>query len=185
MSTTYNGDAALATGDTVAITVPSDGDPLNAASASVSTKKLADWAKRMWNIVGVIASTAWTWTQPHTFSGGIVVETRLDITAATNFTSSGKYYKDALGIVHLEGKMLTNSSVVSGDTVFTFPSGYRPPVECVFNVPFIDNGALPAVIAGGAGSATIYITTAGVVSILTSGDLDTALIFLDGISFRV
>jgi hypothetical protein len=71
MSSVYNGVAANATGSTVAVTIPSDGDTDNAADLNAGTKRAADWLQRVWNLVGAIFTTANSWTAAQTFSAGV------------------------------------------------------------------------------------------------------------------
>lgn len=79
MSTLYTANAANATGTVVAITEPEDGDPLTAASETVGTHLLADWAQRLADISLNIATTAWTFTLGivftlrATFNDGVLV----------------------------------------------------------------------------------------------------------------
>jgi hypothetical protein len=69
------------------------------------------------------------------------------------------YWKDALGIVHIQG-MITGGST---STAFTLPSGYRPPANVSFQ-----------------GGNNIAITSAGVFLIQTGN----TNVPINGLSFR-
>ena len=65
-------------------------------------------------------------------------------TLATNWSNYGapwqtaRYYKDSLGIVHLEGLVKKSTAIVAGEVIFTLPSGYLPSNAIIFAV---DSGA--------------------------------------------
>jgi hypothetical protein len=75
------------------------------------------------------------------------------------------YFKDALGIVHLRGKIKTGAS---GASPFTLPVGYRPPLDIIF--PIVSNGAF----------GTCNITSAGFVTVTGNATFYS----LAGITFR-
>lgn len=60
MSSSYNGNAANATGTQVTITQPSDTDALTAASSNVGSAKLADWTQRLADLA-LVADGAKAW----------------------------------------------------------------------------------------------------------------------------
>jgi hypothetical protein len=80
-----------------------------------------------------------------------------------------RYYKDACGVVHIEGMIqATPGSPVTGVTIFTLLTGYRPPDTLLF------------VTGNGGGSGRFDIDSLGNV-IMQSGN--TAFTSLSGISF--
>lgn len=80
------------------------------------------------------------------------------------------YYKDPLGIVHLQGKLASGSQ----GTIFTLPSGYRPANTNTL--------ATYGTTAGAPAVAIISVTSAGVVSVAFTATVLT--ISLDGLTFR-
>lgn len=84
-----------------------------------------------------------------------------------NFSSTIGYWKDAYGVVHLEGTATTGTI---GTSMFTLPVGYRP---SAFNKSFAvdSNGAYGNVEVNTTGTVTAVVGT--------SSSVD-----LDGISFR-
>ena len=86
----------------------------------------------------------------------------------TDYNNSyGRYYKDALGIVHLRGR-IAGGAVPS--IAFTLPEGYRPERNTYF----------PAT-ASGYTFGTIAIGPLGNVSVLAGSTVWTSL---DGVSFK-
>jgi hypothetical protein len=85
------------------------------------------------------------------------------------------YYRDVDGIVHLTGEALRCGNPPSGDTIFTLPAGYRPPVVENFSA---------FRYAGGTGPAEMVILRDGSVGPLFSGSAAGTDISLDGVSFR-
>jgi hypothetical protein len=86
-----------------------------------------------------------------------------------NVFPPARFYKDQLGVVHLEGII---SGGTAGTTAFTLPSGYRPP------------SAHAWAVAAGVGSASPED-----VDVFANGDVTTvgsvnSAVALDGISFR-
>lgn len=76
------------------------------------------------------------------------------------------YWKDAFGVVHLQGTV-TGGSL--GTTIFTLPVGYRPPAD--------------------RGFAISALTAFGAITVLTNGNVvhsagGTDDVYLDGITFR-
>ena len=49
----------------------------------------------------------------------------------------GGYVKDSMGFVHLRGLIKATGA---GDTIFTLPTGYRPPDDLIFTVQYYDYG---------------------------------------------
>jgi len=85
----------------------------------------------------------------------------------SSFNPAG-YYKDRTGRVHLRG-LVKSGTLLS--TIFTLPSGYRPPYKEIFLTIAYNNAAI-----------RVDIRTTGEVAMITGGS--TAWLALDGISFR-
>ena len=112
----------------------------------------------------------------------IGLEARQPVTFAPNWSNWGAgyteccYWKDAHGIVHLEG-LATKSSATSaaGDLIFTLPVGYRPSGHKMFAV----GGAAGTVST----AVPVYIDTAGTVKVYVA--LATVnWVSVEGITFR-
>lgn len=84
------------------------------------------------------------------------------------------FYKDSMGIVHLEGTIQNNSAPSFGSTIFTLPSGYIPKGQMLVS----------AGIMSGNGYATIYIQADGQVR-YGNGWVSSATVFgLDSVTFK-
>ena len=79
------------------------------------------------------------------------------------------FYKDALGIVHLQGNAETGSGTDNG-TIFTLPAGYRPAGNLYF-----------AVYGAGGSAAHIVVSTGGDVGIFGPSQ---SFVGLTNITFR-
>ena len=94
------------------------------------------------------------------------------------------YYKDAFGIVHLEGLVKEAGGQASAPRVFILPTGYRPAERRLFIV----FGKSSAEAREGPGR--VDVTSAGDVVVVTRPDSDpdaagrVSYLSLDGISFR-
>ena len=74
----------------------------------------------------------------------------------TDYSESfGKYYKDALGIVHMRG-LIAGGAPPS--VAFTLPEGYRP--ERPLRIATVANGAFGYIIIGSNGDVTIQVGSA-------------------------
>jgi hypothetical protein len=218
----YNGNAALATGSTVTITQPDDGDADNAAAQNVPSSRLADWSQRFANFMLGLFGTVNAWVAQQSFSqtgggagytihvvnsgsgGSIAGDSATGsgpgVTAIGNATRAAenlapqatpsspvdgdvwvdsstnqikvringtiyalggqlptpttvtpqnswsqaitdgnpaRYWKDANGVVHLDGAMNPNGAATS-QVAFTLPAGFRPTRSgiIVFFVPY-------------------------------------------------
>ena len=87
--------------------------------------------------------------------------------------SEAGFFKDALGIVHLQGGILTPTAN-SGSTAFTLPQGYRP-AKILF-LPIAGSGPIAANL-GIAQDGQLTATCAGAPIVCAVG--------LDGLAFRV
>ena len=78
-----------------------------------------------------------------------------------------KYYKDALGLVHLQG-LIKSGTTTSGTAFFTLPAGYRPGVRLIF--PVTSNNAIARVdiqtngdVTANAGVASNWVNLSNIV----------------------
>ena len=142
------------------------------SSTAVTLKHMAWYAPVAGDVVWVVVRegryefvlgklTPDTWTAV-TFSGSWV-----------NYGSpyyNAAYFKDAMGFVHLRGRVHVSGSVITTDSnIFTLPTGYRPAAEMVF-----------AVQGSGPTTSFVKIVATGVVTMLAPGPEP---LFLDGIHF--
>src|SRR5579872_2634608 len=132
MAHSYNGVAANATGTTVTVMQPDDGDNDNAAAQNTQGSRLADWLQRLANIALNIGATAFTWTVAQAFPTGttIALPTINDLTGSLGSgwskPSGGylNYWNDALGLTHVECFVAASGSPAA--TIAQLPLGYRP-----------------------------------------------------------
>ncbi|HZF48938.1 MAG TPA: LamG-like jellyroll fold domain-containing protein [Polyangiaceae bacterium] len=89
------------------------------------------------------------------------------------------YFKDSMGIVHLGGTLSTTGALVSGNTIFTLPEGYRPKVlKMVMAFTTVDG-------SGVLNPCSLHIFSDGQVVVGMVATTNSKLfISLDGISFR-
>jgi hypothetical protein len=85
------------------------------------------------------------------------------------FMAAG-FFKDLSGIVHLKGLVKKAVAIVTPDTIFTLPAGYRPLASALL-FPTISNSALGRIDIQTTGAVQVNMGNAGWVA-------------LDGISFR-
>lgn len=85
------------------------------------------------------------------------------------FTSSGRFYKDNSGLVHLGGLYTPSTTTSNGTLIFTLPSSYRPKSLSVFQTP----------------TAMIFVNIDGTVRLYNYGAVtNLSAISLDGVTFR-
>ena len=94
---------------------------------------------------------------------------------------TARYFRDSLGIVHLEGLVANASSISAGgnSVISVLPSGYRPPARLIFEVEcyFATTGAQAARIdVESGGEVRMYNQTATTQAI--------SYVSLSGITFR-
>lgn len=88
------------------------------------------------DLTGKLSGGAATFTGTLTATGGIAHMTPLvvggtGVAFLNSFAAAAqapRYWKDALGVVHIDGGV-THPSGVSGGVAFTLPSGYRPTIK--------------------------------------------------------
>ena len=111
-----------------------------------------------------------------TLSGAIIQENWIAPTFLNGWLNYGfefnpaGYYRDRQGMVHLRGLVKRNVPAVSGQTIFTLPSGYQPPFK-----------ELRVVMTNPNVAGRCDIDANGNVIIVTG---DAGWFSLDGISFR-
>lgn len=121
---------------------------------------------------GGVDIISWTNAGAVTIPGGITQESVIAPTLLNSWVnfgagySSAGYWKDTLGVVHLQGLM---KSGTVGAAAFTLPVGYRPAAECYFACH--SNSLF----------AFAFVNSSGSV-VLASGS--NASFSIDGISFR-
>lgn len=96
-------------------------------------------------------------------SGQIATQQAWQTLTLTNGTGTAQYFKDSLGIVHLQGTINVTGTFVD---LFTLPSGYRPALA----------HEMPVTSAGGYGQ--VLIATTGVLSkqVGGNGNLDISVL---------
>jgi hypothetical protein len=123
MAHTYDGNASLATGTTVAITQPDDGDADNAAAQNTASSRLADWLQRLANLALNILSTANTWTASQLFNAGLTTG------GGGQFTSGGNIVANTSSFVGLSVSGSVNTiqaptPLVVGGSGVAFANGW-------------------------------------------------------------
>jgi len=96
------------------------------------------------------------------------------INSVHDLNGSVGYYRDVDGIVHLTGEAKRCGDPPSGDTIFTLPPGYRPPVvENISALSYVGNT-----------SQEMVILRDGSVGPIFSGSTAGSDYSLDGVAFR-
>lgn len=95
--------------------------------------------------------------------------------------SSGAFYKDQLGIVHLRGTV-SNGSIYSDKAIFRLPAGYRPENRRLFtfNGRVQDQEVLAGRVDVLPDGRVVYINDCGTILCSASSEF----VSLDGMSFR-
>jgi hypothetical protein len=151
MSTTYNGSASgISPHDTAAITVAQSTDVLSEEGFNVGLRKLADF-------VAFLMGNGTSPTQP-TLNAGWAHVTGTEV----------KYWRDAQGIVHIEGQ--ANWTSDPGLIVFTLPAGYRPATTRAF------------ICSKSIGASSVVVQSDGTVT--SYGAVGSGWAYFDGIQFR-
>lgn len=114
---------------------------------------LTTWDNRKWNLLTL--NSPWV---PMTDSG---------------WTMWPAYWRDPLGIVHLQGSA---KSGAHNTVIGTLPAGYRPPGNAGFSVYTYDASTVPQVG---------HIAISGAGDVLYLGPSTPAQVALDGITFRI
>lgn len=115
------------------------------------------------------------WTSPRTWVAGEVVTAALlnthlrdnlmmleftpavDVTAAPNVTSSAtKVYRRG-GYAFVNVDATTTAALATNDTLFTLPSGYRPPVSSIFATLFTSGGTVVRVHVEASGAVLTQV----------------------------
>lgn len=82
------------------------------------------------------------------------------------------YWKDALGLVHLDGELANGGAAAPPSVMFTLPVGYRPPSSVTFPV------------WTGAAAGEVTVTAAGAVTFTAIAAGAAAFVGLSGFTFR-
>ena len=93
-----------------------------------------------------------------------------------------QYYKDLLGVVHLQGMVRrVNAAYTLSSAVATLPAGYRPAAQQSFMAIHVDgvNRSIIRIIVGPTGVVTAFDQLAG-----TNTGAVGSYFYLDGITFR-
>lgn len=131
-------------------------DTENLVDGAVTAEKLAANAVTSGKIE---AQQAWQ-TPPYSNSW-------VDYDSTTYY--GARYYKDSLGVVHLRG-LIKSGTATAGTTMLTFPAGYRPGVQMIFET--VSNDA----------RAALTLHTDG--TLKTRTGVNNTWVSLNGITFR-
>lgn len=85
------------------------------------------------------------------------------------------FFKDAFGVVHIEGNVDGDAAASSGDTIFVLPAGYRPAASAFFHIN--DAGGFVPLLAEIQADGDVVVTQSG-------GGLLPFHMCFDGITFH-
>jgi hypothetical protein len=124
--------------------------------------------------------------EPHrvTLSAAAITQESLRVPVLANCTQTdghdtAGFFKDSMGIVHLQGSVSTTGLAVAHKPIFTLPVGYRPQKVVTFAAFMTNDGG------GVVKHCSLIIPNDGmVIPAMMADTTDPILISLNGISFR-